>query len=58
MAIEHPDPKDRWVVKIERGGQGSLLFVGTKELAKEKARELNQRYQTDEYKVEPFKGWN
>lgn len=58
MAIEHPDGKERWVVKIQRGEHSSLLFVGTLELAKEKARELNQQYQTDEYKIEPFKGWN
>lgn len=57
MAIEHPDPIDRFVVKISRTGKESIAFIGTEERAKEKARELNKQYQTDEYKVEPYRGW-
>lgn len=57
MAIEHPEPIDRWVVKMIRGGVESIVFIGKRDLATAKARELNAQYQTDEYKLEPYSGW-
>jgi hypothetical protein len=49
--------KDEYCVKIVRGDWSSIVFVGTFDEAKAKARELNQQYQTDEYKVEKYKGF-
>lgn len=49
--------KDEYCVKLARGEWSTILFVGTHDEAKAKARELNQQYQTDEYKVEKYKGF-
>jgi len=43
------------VVKLARGGWSTILFVGSLEDAEAKAASLNEQYQTDEYKVEPWK---
>ena len=49
--------KDEYCVKLARGEWSTILFVGTFDEAKIKARELNTQYQTDEYKVEKYKGF-
>ena len=49
--------KDEYCVKLARGEWSTILFVGTHDEAKAKARELNQQYQTDEYKVEKYKNF-
>lgn len=48
---------DEYCVKLARGEWSTILFVGTHADAKAKARELNTQYQTDEYKVEKYKGF-
>jgi hypothetical protein len=48
---------DEYCVKLARGDWSTILFVGTFDEAKLKARELNKTNQTDEYKVEKYKGF-
>jgi hypothetical protein len=45
---------DTYVVKLARGEWSTILFSGTFDEAKAKARELNKQNQTDEYKVEKY----
>lgn len=44
-------------VVLARGEWKTVLFIGTFDKAKEKARELNTMYQTDEYRVEEYQGF-
>ena len=44
-----------YVVKLTRAWGSTILFVGSKHDAKLYAWALNVRYQTDEYKVEPWR---
>jgi len=43
-----------YVVKLARGGWSTILFIGSLENAEAKAADLNEQYQTDEYRVEPW----
>ena len=45
---------DLYVVKLARGEWSTILFSGTFDEAKVRARELNKQNQTDEYKVEKY----
>lgn len=49
--------KDEYCVKLSRGDWSTILFIGTFDEAKTKALALNTQYQTDEYKVEKYKGF-
>jgi hypothetical protein len=46
-----------YCVVLARGDWKTVLFTGTFDQAKDKARELNTLYQTDEYKVEEYRGF-
>lgn len=46
-----------YCVVLARGDWKTVLFTGTFEQAKERARELNKQYQTDEYVVEEYRGF-
>jgi hypothetical protein len=45
---------DQYLVKVARETYQSVLFIGTKEAATNRAAELNFQYQTDEYYVEKY----
>lgn len=47
-----------YCVVLARGEWKAVLFTGTFEQVKERARELNKEYQTDEYKVEEWRGFS
>lgn len=46
-----------YCVVLARGEWKTVLFTGTFEQAKERARELNKQYQTNEYMVEEYRGF-
>jgi hypothetical protein len=46
-----------YCVVLARGDWKTVLFTGTFEQAKERARELNKQYQTNEYMVEEYRGF-
>lgn len=45
----------RYCVKLARGEWSTVLFVGTFDEAKKEARELNAKYQTNEYRIEEYR---
>jgi hypothetical protein len=48
-------PEELWVAKVKRNGGGySILDVAPKEKAQALADELNDRYQSDNYYIEPY----
>jgi hypothetical protein len=48
---------NEYCVVLARGEWKTVLFTGTFDQAKERARELNTQYQTDEYLVEEYRGF-
>lgn len=46
-----------YCVVLARGEWKTVMFTGTFDQAKAKAKELNTMYQTDEYKVEEYRGF-
>lgn len=45
---------DQYLVKVSRETYDSVLFIGTKDQAQQRASELNSQYQTDEYYIEKY----
>lgn len=46
---------DRYVVVLRRGTGETLLRIGPRSECEYRAAYLNDRYQTDEYLVEPYR---
>ena len=46
---------DRYVVVLRRGTWETLLRIGPRSECEHRAAYLNDRYQTDEYLVEPYR---
>ena len=47
--------KDRYVVVLRRGTWETLLHIGPRSKCEARAKYLNDRYQTDEYRVEAYR---
>lgn len=53
--VHEEERKGKFVVKWERDGVESVVGIGSEEQCMQSADELNRNYQTNEYRVEPYR---